>query len=389
MSFYYWPEKFNMNIAYVYLPGRLQRLHVSTGEGIFCLQAYHEFNPSEFYYGAFELQKQGHSVGLFEVIEKPRRSFVKFFAEKLLRKKYLPVKTYAGIIDAAYFLLPQLSQFDVVVATTPGIAFSLAIWKALGRFDRPVVAIQCGILNYSLNLVRVFLTRKLMRSMWSQLYGVGELAEMKRVYGVPADRIEVNCFGIDTSFWTPGNGGSEEEDYVLAIGNDVLRDFNTLIEAAKKSSTRVIIITKRQLPAHLPENVEVISGAWNSRELDDIALRELYRRAMVVVVPLKPSLQPSGQSVTLQAMACGKPVILSYTDGLWESTALVHKKNVFFVQPEQPDELSDALQEVQQDNTLRKRMSAGGIQYVVNRCQIGQFASRLEQLCRRVVSCKT
>ncbi len=374
-----------MKIAFVYLPGRLQRLDAFADSAIPSLE-HHEYQPTEFYYGAFELRNKGHSVALFEVNEKPRRSFVKFFAEILLRKKYLPVKTYTGIIDAVFFLLPQLSKFDVVIATTPGIAFSLAIWKMLGRFDRPVVAIQCGILNYSLNRPRVLLTRKLMRSMWSQLYGVGELAEMKRVYEVPADRIEVNCFGVDTSFWTPGEDGLEEE-YVLAIGNDALRDFDTLIEAAKKSSIRVILITKRPLPEHLPDTVEVISGAWNSRELDDIALRDLYQRAMAVAVPLRPSLQPSGQSVTLQAMACGRPVILSKTQGIWEREALVHRGNVFFVPPEEPDALNQAVQEIRDNRVLRKSIGKAGRKYVIDKCRIGQFATRLEKRCLTVVSC--
>lgn len=375
-----------MKIAFVYLPGRLQRLDAAAGA--ISLLEHHDYQPTEFYYGAFEFRNRGHSVALFEVVEQPRRSFVKFFAELLLRKKYLPVKTYTGIIDAVFFLLPQLSSFDVVVATTPGIAFSLAIWKTLGRFDRPVVAIQCGILNYSLNRLRVLLTRKLMRGMWSQLYGVGELAEMQRVYRVPAERLEVNCFGVDTSFWTPGpRGGSEADGYVLAIGNDALRDFDTLVAAAEKIRNQVIIVTKRQMPDSLPANVEVISGAWNSRELDDLALRDLYRRALVVVVPLRPSLQPSGQSVTLQAMACGRPVILTETQGIWERDALVHRKNVFFIPSESPGALSRALQEIREDRDLRESIGKAGREYVIDRCRIEQFATRLEQRCLTVVSC--
>ena len=42
------------------------------------------------------------------------------------------------------------------------------------------------------------------------------------------------------------------------------------------------------------------------------------RGARFVVVPVRQTIQPSGQSVCLQAMSCGKAVIMSDIDGLWE-----------------------------------------------------------------------
>lgn len=371
-----------MKIAFVYLPGRLQRLDAST-DGILTSLGSRQYQPTEFFYGAFELRDRGHAVGLFEAVERPRRSTVKFLAEKFLKMKYMPVKTYTGIIDAVFFLLPELSRFDVVVATTPGIAFSLGIWEMLGMFKRPVVGIQCGILNYSLNRPRVFLTGRLMRNMWSQLYGIGELAEMQRVYGVAADRIEVNCFGVDTSFWIPGKNGGETE-YVIAVGNDALRDFDCLVRASEKSDVRTVIVSKRKISGQKPESVKILAGTWHSGEIDDGALRDLYRRALVAVVPLKSSLQPSGQSVCLQAMACGRPVILTRTPGVWDREALIHKKNVYFVPPGDPVKLAQAIEEMRENNDLRERIARGGMQYVHDRCRIEQFAGRLEQLCERI-----
>ena len=45
---------------------------------------------------------------------------------------------------------------------------------------------------------------------------------------------------------------------------------------------------------------------------------------------LKNVFQPSGYSVTLQAMACGKPVILTKTRGLWAPEIFVNFKNCIF-----------------------------------------------------------
>ena len=42
----------------------------------------------------------------------------------------------------------------------------------------------------------------------------------------------------------------------------------------------------------------------------NIDLRKLYQDASIIVIPIRDVFQPSGYSVTLQAMSCGKPVIL-------------------------------------------------------------------------------
>ena len=55
--------------------------------------------------------------------------------------------------------------------------------------------------------------------------------------------------------------------------------------------------------------------------------------AAVVVVPVKDVPQPSGQSVTLQASACARPVVLTRTRGLWDPDGLRDGDNVLLVPP--------------------------------------------------------
>ena len=53
--------------------------------------------------------------------------------------------------------------------------------------------------------------------------------------------------------------------------------------------------------------------------------------------------QPSGYSVTLQAMACGKPVILTKTRGLWAPEIFVNFKNCILVNPYSQIEIEEAI----------------------------------------------
>ena len=53
-------------------------------------------------------------------------------------------------------------------------------------------------------------------------------------------------------------------------------------------------------------------------------------------MPVKDVPQPSGQSVTLQASSCARPVVLSRTRGLWDPDGLRDGENVLLVPPGRP-----------------------------------------------------
>lgn len=357
-----------MKIAYIFLPGRIDRLSKVREEEL----------PTEFFYGAIELRKKGYQVDILEAVEKPRRNVVRYLAEIVLRKKYLPIKTHTSILDAVWLLLPRLKGYDAVVATTTGIAFALAFWKIVYRLSFPVVGIMNAVLNYPLNFSRIRLSRHLFKKMDVHLFGEGELAPLCHQYGLVPEEITVNYFGVDAGFWSNGPEVSNEE-YLLAVGNDAMRDFSTLLEVAKSVDRPVYIVTRRELDADIPANVTIIKGAWHSRELDDIALRDMYRKAFAVIVPLKESFQPSGQSVSLQAMACGKPVIISKTEGLWDRRNLKQGANLLFVDPEKPNQIIDRLKDLEKNVVDRGALGRKAKKYVREHGRIQFFADRLEQ----------
>ena len=74
-------------------------------------------------------------------------------------------------------------------------------------------------------------------------------------------------------------------------------------------------LVQRPLREILPANVEHLS-----RPLDFAGLRELYRTAACVVVPLHDVANQSGVTVMLEAMACGAPVVVTATAGQREVT---------------------------------------------------------------------
>ncbi|WP_083615095.1 glycosyltransferase [Paraburkholderia sp. SOS3] len=101
---------------------------------------------------------------------------------------------------------------------------------------------------------------------------------------------------------------------VAAIGNDRDRDWGTLIEAfGNDARYEVKLATRRRIPAslHAP-NVEIASASGIAKQ------RDLYAWADVIVVPLRHNSHVSGLTVTLEAAAVGKPMIVTDVGGLKE-----------------------------------------------------------------------
>jgi hypothetical protein len=149
-------------------------------------------------------------------------------------------------------------------------------------------------------------------------------------FGIPLERIAVVKFAH--SLWSRADGPTSDGGYVLA-GGDSLRDYGTLIEAARGLGAPVRIATNNELGA-LPENVT--GGPVTPAEYD-----ELLANARAVVVPIRRGRRAAGLITYLNAMALGKPVIV--TDSPAVAEYVEHGSTGIVVRPEDPIALREAL----------------------------------------------
>jgi glycosyltransferase involved in cell wall biosynthesis len=163
--------------------------------------------------------------------------------------------------------------------------------------------------------------------------GKGELEKAKKI-SKKNNNMEFLPFCIDTDFWNVASIDLKNNEYVLFVGNDGNRDYEKVFEIAQKMpEKKFIFITKNKLLINSNlVNVDVIDGSWGSSEINDLKLLEIYRRAKLVILPLLNTFQPSGQSVSLQAMSIGVPVMISLTDGFWDIEKFSNNKNIMFVE---------------------------------------------------------
>ena len=279
-------------------------------------------------------------------------------------------------------LLPELRRAEVVVATTTATAAALATWRRARRLRTPLVGIVAGLLNRPWGGMRRRTTLPLLGSMHAMLYGPGEAPGLLALDPRLVGRVHVNPFGVDTAFWSPAGTAAGG---VLAIGNDGHRDWETLVRAAPAIDAEVRVLTRHPQPVSLPENVRWEPADWHSSVLSDADVRQAFRAAAVVVVPVKDVPQPSGQSVTLQASACGRPVVLTRTRGLWDPDGLRDRENVLLVPPGDADALAGAVRQVLDDGALGESIGRAARASVVATSSVEGYAERLLAVCRAAV----
>lgn len=306
--------------------------------------------PREFFYGATELPGLGLPVAVLEEgelgagFEPP---FLESTATALAHGLFgLNANSLRRVFRRS--VLAELNRFDVIVATTNAQGLALAAARAAGRLSSRVLLIAMGLLPLGAPSRHRAIYRRLLRHVSLVTLSRGEESYLRQRLG-PAQNADYLPFGVDLGFWTAENEvQAEQGDYVLSIGNDSQRDYATLATAWAPDFPWLKIVTQRPVPSSAGD-VEVVRGDWTQMLLSDEEVRRLYRGARFVVLPLRQSVQPSGQSACLQAMACGKAVIISDTAGLWDRTAMQNGETCVLIPPSSPRALATSVENLLRD----------------------------------------
>ena len=140
---------------------------------------------------------------------------------------------------------------------------------------------------------------------------------------------------------------------VLQVGDLALdKGINVLLEAYRglESAPPLVLIGRRlpESPTDLPPNVTLING------LPHKAVMQAWQRSMFGTVP--STCLDASPTVTLEAMACGKPVIGSNIGGIPDQ--IVDGETGLLVPPGDAGALRAAMMRLITDEKLRGRMGA-------------------------------
>jgi len=315
--------------------------------------------PKEFFYGYTYLRDQGYKVAIGDNRQDPATAYGKtiLYYERL-RNRALNFGFTSSRVMA---LADQISAYDIALSFTDFFSLSMGLYRHHIKGGAKLVGGFHGLSDLIDRVnpaLRGYARTRILKAIFGldHLFFSGEVDREVAIemYGIPRQKTSYFPFGVDTDFWHPSQSPSPHHG-ILSVGSDPSRDFASLISADVEENIRIITRLNIAAPTHRP-NVEIIRGSLNNSPITDVSLRTLYQNSKIVVVPLKDVWQPTGCSVTLQAMACAKPVIISHIKGLWDADILKSGENCLLVPPGDPQALSQAIHDLQKDPALRKRI---------------------------------
>lgn len=165
--------------------------------------------------------------------------------------------------------------------------------------------------------------------------------------------------GVDTRFYRPEPHLPGRAPYILAVGAE-MRNYDLLFDAVRSMNVPVLVRPsspwmhrQRNSIGRIPPQVSVMTQSLSYRDL-----RQLYAGALLVVVPLRDTLQAAGITTILEAMAMGKVVVATDSRGLPD--ALRHDSTGVVVEPE-AKALQQALSRCVAEETWRESLARGAL----------------------------
>lgn len=194
--------------------------------------------------------------------------------------------------------------------------------------------------------------------------------------GLPPEQVRLVPYGVDTDFWSAAPVA--EDPLVVSPGREH-RDHVTFAAAMDGLDARAFVTdgsshspaARRRVPSVWPANIDRGSLGLS-------ALRELYARAAVVVVPLVPTDFPAGITVAVEAMSMGKAVVISSTEGL--RGALADPGAVVIVPPGDVEAMRLAITSLLEDPERRRRLGERARSAAHEHHDVRRFGAALHQL---------
>jgi glycosyltransferase involved in cell wall biosynthesis len=307
-------------------------------------------------------------------------------------------------VAQAWQAFRRRNDFDAILTDGEHIGIPLALLLKLARAQMPHVTIGHRV---TAGKKRFFFRWLKVHSHISKiaLHARAQFEQAQTDLGIPASRLELMPYQVDTDFWHPL---AEPEERLLSSAGLEFRDYPTLMAAVDGVDAQLVIgaashWSKRRNTAQgvrQPDNVTVSS-------FDYPALRQLYARSAVVVVPLDEIDFQAGVTTILEAMAMAKPVIVTHTLGqtdvvqdrrrltrgepprrrphsllgeLAEAAGQPLEQTGFYVPPLDPVALRRAIVFLLDHPEERARLGQAGRRVVEQFTTVDQYAQRLNQL---------
>ncbi|HET7883637.1 MAG TPA: glycosyltransferase family 4 protein [Acetobacteraceae bacterium] len=262
---------------------------------------------------------------------------------------------------------------DIVVSVFESAALPLSLLRSITRFRVPVVLWDLG-LGGAWRLREHILDWVVPRVQGIFVLSASQKDHIETHWG-RRHGVEILGHSIDTEFFRPTEFPSPAS--ILAVGEDIGRDFATLLAAAPGIDASIILKTRR-VPAGeaLPRNVTVVRERVSHSEL-----RNLYAASRIVVAPLLQTLNASGVSTILEAGAMGRALVVSDNPAIRDF--ITPGETCLLVPPGDSVALQAAVTRLLREPETCFQLGRNARRFVEQHCALPAFADRFAKLLWR------
>ncbi len=284
--------------------------------------------------------------------------------------------------------LQKLNSFSVLFATTNAWGLALSYLKYKRKLTASVIFLSMGALEKRSGPLQRWFFRMITSSVQLATLSRAESTFLGKVTGKDVAYLP---FAVDTAFWyedpapTEHPWFQEQASFFFAIGNDRHRDFETLVRAWESDFPELRIVTKIAIQEKLPANVKLLSSDLYEKQITDEDLRRIYSRALGVIVPLKQTIQPSGQSVALQSIACSTPVIMARNEGFWDEDLLECGVDIRFYDPGDAAGLTKRVGELLAETGSTRRSCPSGADGLSKEFSLSRYGQSIGNLVKALL----
>lgn len=365
-------------ITYVFSNGRANKLD-SKSE-----------TAKEFFYGYFNFLNNGHDLNIIEFNLKTVSKLNFFYLfDRILNKFFsLPSSTHK-ITSKSNLKLMKSSDLIILVNEKVGFScFFLLLALKITNNKSKIALFSMGLYSKNIEFKLFVQIHKLFINLLVYLIDsiifLGEPEYKKAVLQTNRQKHKFHFlpFSIDENFWKMNK--KVKKEYILFIGNDGNRDYDMLnsISSLLKNEKFLFISNNEKLRSINKSNVKVLKGDWGKNLLSDIQIRDIYSKAKMTIVPLKNTFQPSGQSVSLQSMSMGVPVVISKTFGFWDEQNFKNEENIIFVNNPKVECWKDSINKLLNEDKLYKQISKNGQNTIKNFYTYEEFFIKLLKIVK-------
>lgn len=279
-------------------------------------------------------------------------------------------------VSQLWWLVRVQREVDVVIATHEAAAVPALLLRRLGVIRRPVIAMTVAALGATSRpgpggvLQRTALRGADLITVFSSSHSDA----LAHRLGRPPDTVRWIPLGVDTQFFTPSTRTRDGDR--LSVGTNAGKDYPTLV-AALRPGERLVVVTDAWNRDQVRASAEGLDICFRS-DVPITELRELYAHAAVMVLPLRESEMSSGQTVLLENLAMGAPVIISDVSGVAD---YVDPAVMLIVPAGDPSVLRQAMTDTSWHDRARR-----GPEFVARRFTVEHLASALEAFADELVA---